>query len=43
VLMSTHSVGLVKELASGCIVLKEGRIIHDGGVKEGIDLYMNVK
>jgi len=43
VLMSTHSVGLVKELASRCIVLKEGRIIHDGGVKEGIDLYMNVK
>ena len=39
VLMSTHSVGLVKELASRCIILDEGEITHDGDVQIGIDLY----
>jgi ABC-type polysaccharide/polyol phosphate transport system ATPase subunit len=40
VLLSTHSVGLVKELCSRCIVLNEGSVIHDGGVKAGIQLYL---
>jgi len=43
VLMSTHSVGLVKELASRCIVLEKGSITHDGDVQEGINLYINNK
>jgi len=39
VVISTHSVGLVKELASRCIILDEGKISHDGDVQIGIDLY----
>ena len=39
VMISTHSVGLVKELSSRTIVLEKGRIIHDGEVSEGLSLY----
>lgn len=40
VVMSTHSVGLVKELASRCIILEKGKITHDGDVQVGINLYL---
>ena len=39
VMISTHSVGLVKELASRTVVLEKGRIIHDGDVSEGLSIY----
>ena len=40
VVMSTHSVGIVKELASRCIILEKGKITHDGDVQVGINLYL---
>ncbi len=43
VIMSTHSVGLVKEIGSRCIVLNEGAIIHDGDVEEGIGIYLGTR
>ena len=43
VLISTHSVGLVNELATRTIVLRDGGIVHDGEVAEGLSLYSNVK
>ena len=43
VLISTHSVGLVKELASRVIILQNGKIIHNGEVSEGISLYSEIK
>ena len=39
VIMSTHSVGLVKELATRCIILDNGNIIHDGEVDTGVQIY----
>ena len=43
VLISTHSVGLVNELATRTIVLRDGGIVYDGEVTEGLSLYSNVK
>ena len=43
VIMSTHSVGLVKELASRTVILEKGRIIHDGKVSVGLKLYSEIK
>ena len=43
VLISTHSVGLVKELATRTVVLENGRIIHDGNVSEGLLAYSEIK
>ena len=43
VIMSTHSVGLVKELASRTVILEKGRIIHDGEVSVGLKLYSEIK
>ena len=42
VIISTHSVGLVKELATRTIVLQRGQIIHDGDVPTGIELYTSL-
>ena len=42
VVISTHSVGLVKELATRTIVLKEGLIVHDGDVQEGLEIYSSM-
>ena len=42
VLISTHSVGLVKEIATRTIVLRNGSVIHDGEVNEGLSLYSRV-
>lgn len=36
----SHNMQTIRELCSRCIVLDKGRIIHDGGVEEGIRLYM---
>ncbi len=43
VVISTHSVGLVKEIASRVVVLEQGRVIHDGDVQEGLGIYANMK
>jgi ABC-type polysaccharide/polyol phosphate transport system ATPase subunit len=43
VVLSTHSVGLVKELATRCIILQGGSILHDGDVQIGIKLYSEGK
>ena len=43
VLISTHSVGLVNEIATRTIVLRDGAIIHDGEVSGGLSLYSEVK
>ena len=43
VLISTHSVGLVKSLASRTIVLENGEIIHDGDVEKGISIYSAIR
>ena len=43
VLISTHSVGLVNELATRTVVLRNGGIIHDGEVSEGLSMYSKVK
>ena len=43
VILSTHSVGLVKSLASRTIVLERGRVIHDGDVTEGLSQYSAIK
>ena len=42
VLISTHSVGLVKEIATRTVVLRDGSVIHDGGVLEGLSLYAEI-
>jgi len=43
VFMSTHSIGLVKELSTRCIVLNEGKVVHDGDVDYGIKIYSGGK
>lgn len=42
VVISTHSVGLVKELATRTVVLEKGKIIHDGDVQAGLNLYTSL-
>ena len=43
VLISTHFVGLVNELATRTIVLRDGGIVHDGEVTEVCPFTSNVK
>ncbi len=43
VVISTHSVGLVKEIASRVVVLDHGSVVHDGDVQEGLGIYSNMK
>ena len=43
VLISTHSVGLVKSIASRVSVLEKGSLIHDGDVEEGLAIYSSIK
>lgn len=40
ILYVSHNMQTIRELCSRCIVLDKGRVIHDGGVEEGISLYM---
>lgn len=40
ILYVSHNMQTIRELCSRCIVLDKGHIIHDGGVEEGIRLYM---
>ena len=42
VVISTHSVGLVKELATRTVVLEEGVVIHDGDVQVGLEIYSSM-
>jgi ABC-type polysaccharide/polyol phosphate transport system ATPase subunit len=42
VIMSTHSVGLVKDIATRCIVLEKGEIIHDGETVKGLEIYASM-
>ena len=39
VIISTHSIGLVKELATRCIILDKGNVTHDGDVNIGVQIY----
>lgn len=40
ILYVSHNMQTIRELCDRCIVLQDGRIIHDGDVNEGIRLYM---
>jgi len=42
VVMSTHSVGLVKEIATRCVVLERGKIIYDGEIIKGLEIYTSI-
>jgi len=41
-ILVTHSMGIVKDLASRVIVLQKGSKVFDGGVKEGIEYYNKI-
>ena len=43
VLLSTHSVGLVKSIASRVAVLENGQLVHDGDVDAGLALYSAIR
>ena len=43
VLISTHSVGLVKSIATSALVLSKGKVVHNGNVDEGLNLYSSMK
>ena len=43
VIISTHSVGLVKSIASRVIILENGNLIHDGDVSTGLSIYSSIK
>ena len=43
VLLSTHSVGLVKSIASRVAVLENGKLVHDGDVDAGLALYSAIR
>lgn len=40
VLYVSHNMNTIRELCSRCIVLEHGRVIYDGGVDDGIKLYL---
>ena len=40
ILYVSHNMQTIRELCTRCIVLDQGKIIHDGDVEEGIRLYM---
>lgn len=40
ILYVSHNMQTIRELCDRCIVLDQGRIIHDGDVETGISLYM---
>jgi lipopolysaccharide transport system ATP-binding protein len=40
VLYVSHNMNTIRQLCNRCVVLKQGRIIFDGDVKEAIDIYM---
>lgn len=40
ILYVSHNMQTIRELCDRCIVLENGRIIHDGDVETGISLYM---
>lgn len=40
ILYVSHNMQTIRELCNRCIVLENGRIIHDGDVETGISLYM---
>lgn len=41
VLYVSHNMETIRQLCTRCIVLKEGKIIFDGGVEEAINIYMD--
>ena len=41
ILYVSHNMETIRKLCSRCIVLKEGRLIYDGGVDKAICIYMN--
>ena len=42
VLISTHSLGLAKELCSRGVLLEDGKIEFEGGIQEAIDRYISI-
>lgn len=40
ILYVSHNMQTIRELCDRCIVLEKGKIIHDGDVEKGIQLYM---
>lgn len=40
VLYVSHNMNTIRELCSRCVVLDHGRVIYDGGVDDGIKLYL---
>jgi ABC-type polysaccharide/polyol phosphate transport system ATPase subunit len=42
VVISTHSLGLAKEVCSRGIVLEDGEVYFDGGIQEAIDQYVEI-
>jgi lipopolysaccharide transport system ATP-binding protein len=41
VLYVSHNMNTIRQLCDRCIVLNHGKIVFDGGVEEGIAVYMN--
>lgn len=41
-ILVTHSMGIVKDVASRVIVLQKGKLVFDGEVEEGIKFYTNI-
>lgn len=41
VIYVSHNMNTIRNLCDRCIVLEKGRVIHDGGVEEGISAYMS--
>lgn len=40
ILYVSHNMGTIRELCNRCIVLDKGKLIYDGDVQQGIDVYM---
>lgn len=42
ILYVSHNMNTIKELCDRCIVLDHGRVVFDGGVDEGIEIYSGI-
>ncbi len=36
----SHNMQTIRQLCNRCVVLEKGKVIYDGGVEEGIDIYL---
>ena len=37
----SHNMATIRQLCNRCVVMKKGKIVYDGEVEKGIDLYLN--